>query len=462
MPLRTLVIDDDADTCRLTAARLAERGFDVCGVLSGPEGLAVLADGDIDIIVTDIAMDGMDGLTLCNRALTEHPDIPVVVMTASRDIETAIGAIRAGASDFVTKPIDGALLESILVRVAGERRRVLEIERLRQAAPRAPSVDGLIGRSVPMRNLHALVSRVAESESSILVSGESGTGKEVVARAIHQRSGRCKGPFVAVNCAAIPDALLESELFGHRRGAFTDAQKDHDGLFIQAHGGTLLLDEVGELPLALQPKLLRAIQSRSVRPLGGDREVAFDARFVVATNRDLRADVAAGRFRADLFYRLAVIHLEVPPLRVRGDDVLLLAQHFLERFAVQSRRPVTGFMPSAAERLIAYGWPGNVRELENCIERAVALARHQRLGTEDLPAAVRSAVRAPVAANTETPLVSLAEVERQHVHAVLQAVGHNASHAARILGIDRKTLSRKFGSTPARRRRARATRPGQL
>jgi DNA-binding NtrC family response regulator len=294
--------------------------------------------------------------------------------------------------------------------------------------------------------VYDLVARIADTDVSVLITGESGTGKEVIARALHQGGRRASGPFVAVNCSAMPEALLESELFGHTRGAFTDAREARTGLFVQAKGGTLLLDEIGEMPLALQPKLLRALQERKVRPVGANVEIPFDARIVAATNRDLEEAIEAKRFREDLFFRLNVIQLALPPLRSRQADVLPLAQHFLTTFARRAHRDMTGIAPAAAEKLVAYSWPGNVRELQNCLERAVTLARFEQIVVDDLPEKVRDHRASHVLVTSDDPaeLVPMEEVERRYILRVLEAVGGNKTAAARILGIERKTLYRKL------------------
>jgi DNA-binding NtrC family response regulator len=310
----------------------------------------------------------------------------------------------------------------------------------------AARFENLAGPSAAMRDVWSLLARVADSDASVLVTGESGTGKEVVARALHARGKRRAGPFVAVNCAAMPESLLESELFGHARGAFTDARAAHAGLFVQADGGTLFLDEIGEMPLGMQPKLLRALQERTVRPVGGTAEVPFDARIVAASNRDLETAVEERAFRSDLYYRIDVVHVELPPLRARGSDVLVLAQRFVDDFAARAGKEVAGLTVPAAEKLLAYTWPGNVRELMNCIERAVALTRYEQLTVDDLPPKIRDyrVSHVLVAANDPSELVPLEEVERRYVHRVLEAVGGNKTMAARILGLDRKTLYRKL------------------
>jgi DNA-binding NtrC family response regulator len=294
--------------------------------------------------------------------------------------------------------------------------------------------------------LYDQLARIADTETSILITGESGTGKELVARSLHSRSRRREMPFVPVNCAALPDALLESELFGHAKGAFTDARSDRKGLFAQAEGGTLFLDEIGEMPLTMQPKLLRALEESKVRPVGSDQEVPFDVRIVTATNRDLETAIEESRFREDLFFRINVIQLDMPPLRSRGTDVLLLAQHYLEAFATRAAKEVEGLSDAVAEKLINYSWPGNVRELRNVIERAVALTRYNKLAVEDLPEKIREYRSSQVFIGGEDPseLVPIEEVERRYIDHVLRAVDGNKTVAARILGLDRKTLYRKL------------------
>jgi two-component system response regulator HydG len=319
------------------------------------------------------------------------------------------------------------------------------VERLRRAVEEAGGFGDLVGTSAPMRKVYDLLARIAESDASVLISGESGTGKELAARALHRQGPRSAGPFVAVSCSAIPEGLLESELFGHVRGAFTDARFTRAGLFVQASGGTLFLDEIGDLPLGLQPKLLRALQERTVRPVGAESEVPFDVRLIAATNRDLRRAVEKHEFREDLFFRLAVIQIELPPLRARGNDVLSLAHHFVTRFAEQAGKRVRCCSQAAAERLLAYPWPGNVRELQNAMERAVALTRRDEVAVEDLPDIIRGfRGRARVHGEGSGELMPLAEIERRHILRVLDAVGNDRTRAARVLGVDRKTLYRKL------------------
>jgi two-component system response regulator HydG len=319
-----------------------------------------------------------------------------------------------------------------------------ELQRLRRRADQR-ELPNVVGDSEAMQRMADVVARVAGADTSVLITGESGTGKELVARAIHERSGR-KGPFLAINCAAVPETLLESELFGHVRGAFTDARVSRNGLFVEAHEGTLFLDEIGEMPLGMQAKLLRALQERKVRPLGASQEIEFDSRIVTATHRDLEEEVKEGRFREDLFYRINVVRVDVPPLRRRGDDVLLLAQFFLDRAGQRSEKHVTRLGRTVAEHLMSYEWPGNVRELENCMERAVALARFDEITLDDLPAKIREHRPLEVYADLDDPsqMPSMDVIEERYIKKVLEAVGGNKTVAAKVLGFDRRTLYRKL------------------
>jgi len=441
---RVLVVDDDREMCELLRSQLTRRDFEVQAQGSAEEALARLGGEDIDAVVTDIRMRGIDGIQLCERLRHNRPDVPVLVITAFGSLDTAVAAIRAGAYDFLAKPFEVEELAFRLERAIQHRRLAEEVKRLRAREPEP--VDDLLGESAALRQLRELVARVARADAPVLVVGETGSGKELVARALHRHGARADGPFVALNCAALPEHLLESELFGHARGAFTDARAPRTGLLIHANGGTLFLDEIAELPLALQPKLLRALQERCVRPVGGEEEVPFDARVIAATNRDLDAAVEEGRFREDLFFRLDVLRIEVPPLRARGSDVLLLAQHFLRECASRSGKAVVGLSHGAAEKLLQYAWPGNVRELANCIERAVALTNHEQILVEDLPERIRDygGGHVLVASDDPSELVPLEVVEQRYVARVMEAVGGNKTLAARILGVDRKTLYRKL------------------
>jgi two-component system response regulator HydG len=443
---RVLLVDDDRMLCETLAAGLGRRGFDVTWRTSGDEALAWLDVEDTEVVVTDLSMKGLGGIELCERIVSNHVGLPVVVLTAFGNFDTAVAAIRAGAYDFISKPVQLDVLTIALGRAAQHFALREEVKRLRQEVGRGPRFDDLIGESPAMQKVYNLVERVAESDASVLITGESGTGKEVVARAIHRQSRRRSGPFVAVNCAAVPESLLESELFGHTKGAFTDAKDARPGLFVQARHGTVFLDEIGDMPLGLQPKLLRVLQERTIRPVGATVETPVDVRIVTATNRDLETALEDKVFREDLYFRINVIHIELPPLRARPSDILPLAQHFFSRFAKQAQKSVRGISPKAAEKLVGYAWPGNVRELQNCIERAVALARYEEITPDDLPERVRNYSRSELVVSTDNPaeLVSMEQLERRYILRVLEAVGGNKTAAARVLGFERKTLYRKL------------------
>ncbi len=453
MKAKVLIVDDDTSMCELLAEGLAQQGYEARWKASPHEALLEIEQRNFDVVLTDINMKDMNGLELCQKATEAHPDLPVIVITAFGSMETAVQAIRAGAYDFITKPFDIDVVAISLERAVKHGVLTREVQRLQRAVDESRRFDELLGASPAMKDVYDLLERVAESESTVLVSGESGTGKELVARALHRRSKRASGPFVAINCAAMPEQLLESELFGHTKGAFTDARTARPGLFVQAKGGTIFLDEIGDMPLGLQPKLLRALQERSVRPVGGDHETPIDVRVVAASNRDLETAIEERKFREDLYYRINVIHVELPPLRARGADVLLLAQHYLEHFAAQSQKEVRSLDPEAAERLSAYAWPGNVRELANCMERAVALTRNESISALDLPEKIRNyrTSHVLVAATDPSELVPLEEVEKRYILRVLEAVGGNKTLAAQVLGLDRKTLYRKLDRYGAER-----------
>jgi two-component system response regulator HydG len=438
-----LVVDDDPGMCAMLQSRLAVRGFTVLTRSSGAEAVELVQDEPIDVVVTDVTMKTMNGVELCQRLLESRPHLPVILITAFGSMETAIQAIRAGAYDFLPKPFE---IEHLALAI--ERGAILaslrdEVQRLRKMV--TPSTFGaLVGESPRMRELYAKLSKIADNDAAVLLAGESGTGKELVARAIHAASRRAKGPFIAINCAAMPAQLLESELFGHAKGAFTDAKSAKVGLFQAAGGGTIFLDEVGELPLEIQPKLLRVLQERTVRPVGANTEVKLDARVITASNRDLEGMIEEERFREDLYFRINVLAVTLPPLRARGGDILLLARHFLERIASRSDKRVPALSAEAAQKLMAYPWPGNVRELENCIEYAVALATYDEITVGDLPDKVRAFRPTQIVLSTSDPeqLVTLEELERRYVLRVLESVDGNKAAAARVLGIERRTLYR--------------------
>ncbi len=445
---RVLLVDDEQSLCEWVAAALAKRAIEVTWRRTGNDALALLESDDFDVAVVDLNMRGMGGLELCERMVGCRPDLPVVVITAFGSLETAVAAIRVGAYDFVTKPFEIDALRLTLDRAASHRALRTELHRLRRVIRDGQHVGAMLGGSVAMRRIYDLVERVAVTDTAVLVTGESGTGKELLAREIHRRSHRAARPFVALNCSAVPEALLESELFGHVKGAFTDAGAPRPGLFRQAGDGTLFLDEIGELPLQLQPKLLRAIQERMVRPVGSDVEYPFEARLITATNRDLELAVDERRFREDLFYRINVLNVHLPPLRERGADVLLLAEQFVERYAVALGRGVVGLTAEAAAKLMAYAWPGNVRELQNCIERAVALTPFDRIVVADLPERIQAfrAARVVLGGEDPTEVLPLEEVERRYIRWAVEAVGGHKSVAAQKLGVDRKTLYRRLAA----------------
>ena len=446
MSARILIVDDERSMCELIGADLRLRGLEVAWCTSAEEAFAKMPAGQFDVVVTDLNMPGMDGIDLCQRIVANHPDVPVVVMTGFGSLDTAVAAIRAGAYDFVTKPLEMDVLAVALDRATRHRFLQERVKQLSEVVERGNRFGEMLGSSPAMRRVFDELARIAGSDTPVLITGESGTGKELVARALHEQSARKSQSFVAMNCAAVPETLIESELFGHIRGAYTDARRDRKGLFVQADGGTLLLDEIGDLPLALQPKLLRVLEDQRVRPVGGDTEVACDVRVLASTNRDLYTAIEEGRFREDLYYRINVVPIEIPPLRARGSDVLLLGQHFLREAAVHSGKQVVAISETAAERMLAYRWPGNVRELRNAMERGVALTRFDKLVVEDLPERVRDykASRLVLEGHDPRGLQPLEEVERRYILHVLDAVNHNRTAAARVLGLDRKTLWRKL------------------
>lgn len=443
---RVLFIDDEPEFCDLVKMALSASGFSVTTCATAARALTLVTGDAFDAVVTDVHLGESDGLALCGRLRELRPDLPVVVLTGFGSMGAAVDAIRAGAHDFVTKPVEMDTLAHHVRRAVEHRRLHNEVVALRAAVRKGSGPADMIGESRAMAEVYDVVRRVAATDVGVMVTGETGTGKELIARAIHTLSSRGIGPFVAINCAALPEALLESELFGHARGAFTDAKNARQGIFVEASGGTLLLDEIGEMTPAMQAKLLRALQERTVRPVGDSREIAFDTRIVASTHRDLEAMIEAGEFREDLYYRLNVVHLPLPPLRDRGNDTLLLAQHFIERFAARHNVGVVGIQAPAAAKLVAYHWPGNVRELENCIERAVALTRFEKIGVEDLPPRVRdhSPRRLPIDASNADELLTMREMERRYILAALDAVGGNRTRASDVLELDRKTLYRKL------------------
>jgi two-component system response regulator HydG len=441
--ITVLVVDDDSGMCSMLQARLSTRGFNVITRSSGTDAVDTAYDEPIDVVVTDVNMKGMNGVQLCQQLLEHRPHLPVILITAFGSMETAIQAIRAGAYDFLPKPFEIDQLALAIERGAALARLRAEVQQLRcMVTP--TSFGELVGTSPRMRELYGKLARIADNDAAVLLTGESGTGKELVARAIHAASSRNGGPFVAINCAALSPQLLESELFGHAKGAFTDAKTAKVGLFQSANGGTIFLDEIGELPLEIQPKLLRALQERTLRAVGANTEIKFDARVVSATNRDLEGMVEDQRFREDLYFRINVLTIALPPLRTRGGDILVLARHFLDRIASRTGKRVPSLSVEAAQKLMTYPWPGNVRELENCMEFTVALAAFDEITVGDLPDKVRAFRPTQIVLSSSDPeqLLTLAELERRYVLRVLESVDGNKAAAARVLGIERRTLYR--------------------
>ncbi|MBZ0236955.1 MAG: sigma-54 dependent transcriptional regulator [Deltaproteobacteria bacterium] len=444
---RVLVADDKENFIKLLRRILPEDRFDVTPAEDGARAMALLAAGSFDVVVSDIRMPGADGMAVLQEAKARDPDVEVVLMTAYATIPAAVDAMRQGAFDYLAKPFepDEALL---IVERALERRRLRQEARdLRRALEGTQRIDNLVAKSPAMAPVLALVHRAAASDATVLITGESGTGKEVVARAIHSSGERKTKPFVAVNCGAIPETLLESELFGHAKGAFTGANAEHRGLFEEANGGTILLDEIADLPLAMQVKLNRVLQEKKIRRVGATDERPVDARVITATNVDLKTRVAEGKFREDLYYRINVLGLVLPPLRERREDIPALAAFLLEK---HRRHGVPeGFTADALTALVQYGWPGNVRELENAIERAIAVTDGPRIELEALPDEVAATLRPRITRGTESRLtyrevVDLARdrASREYLIALMRELGGNVTEASRRAGMERESLHR--------------------
>jgi DNA-binding NtrC family response regulator len=446
-----LVVDHDIEFAELIRDGLRERKYDVEALGSAQEAIAYLERNPVDIVVAHVHLRQVSGLELVSRLRDRQSEVLGIVITSQGTLATAVEAIRAGAYDFIAKPVTLAVLEVAIERAVAYQALRREVHQLRLAVAAAQPVATIVGNSPSIREVTSLIRRVAETPATVLITGESGTGKELVARAIHDLSERQHEPFVAINCGALPPALLESELFGHVRGAFTDARQNRHGLIVQAGNGTLFLDEIGEMPLEMQVKLLRVLQERTLRPVGGDAEVAFGARLIAATNRDLETAVEEKRFREDLYYRINVVQITVPPLRTRPGDVPLLTAHFIQSIAARAGRPVVTIDDAAARKLIAYDWPGNVRELQNCIERMMALGSVNTIGLADLPAKIRDHREPDTITATGHPdeLITLDEIERRYIRQVLAATSNNKTDAARILGIDRRSLYRRLHDVPS-------------
>ena len=446
VPQNVLVVDDDHDMRALLRDVLEEHGYKVTLAHNGQEALKSLREGEYPVVLTDLRMKGIQGIELLAEIKRSFPDTNVILMTAFGSVETALEAMKQGASDYLMKPVKNDDLLRVTERSFREALLRSEINRLRREVNKEYSFNQILGKSKPMREIFDLIRRVADSPTNILITGESGTGKELVAKALHYNSERKDAAFVAVNCAAIPEQLLESELFGHMRGAFTDAKVDKRGLFEEAAKGTLFLDEISELPLMLQAKLLRAIQEKEIRRLGANRSIAVDTRLIAATNLNLSEEVKAKRFREDLYYRLNVIEMRLPPLRERREDIPLLVDAFLKKFGQARGKDVKGVSEATMALLVDYAWPGNVRELENVIERAVTLSRGDKILPDDLPATIQgSRGDRRVLDEAAEKMHPLHEIEKEYIKKILEKMGGNKYQAAQVLGIDRKTLYRKLG-----------------
>jgi len=441
---RLLVVDDDAESREVVAEALQAEGYTVTTAGGGQEALGLVKERVYDVVVSDIRMPDLDGLFLLRELREAAPDVSVILMTAFGTVEAALEAIKDGAYDYVSKPLH---LDELLItvrRAIEQRRLVLENQRFRETLQERHHLGNIVGVSSRMLDVFKLIARVAPTRSTVLITGESGTGKEVVARVLHFNGTRAAGPFVTIDCAGLAESLLESELFGHVRGAFTGAVMPRRGLFEAGHGGTVFLDEVGDIGPNLQAKLLRVLEVQEVKPVGGNEAIRIDIRLIAATNKDLQEEVRAGRFREDLFYRLNVVSIHLPPLRERREDIPALARHFLQKYGDANGKAIRGIAPETMVRLEVYRWPGNVRELENAIERAVAVSSHSILLPDDLPPHLLPSTAPTIGEEAHGPveMVSLEALTRRHIAHVLAATGGNKSRAAEILGVDRRTLYR--------------------
>ncbi len=441
-PIRILVVDDDAITCNLLEEVLVKEGYLVDKALTGKEAIAKGESQLFDVVLSDIRMAEVDGMAVLKAFKERSPDTIVMMMTAFGSIETAIQAIKEGAFDYVSKPFRLEEIKLTIQRALEQRRLFKENILYRQELITRYKLDNIVGRSPQMLKIYKTIARVADSKSTVLVTGESGTGKELIARAIHYNSSRANKPFVAVDCSSLAESLLDSELFGHVRGAFTGAVANKKGLFEEANAGTCFLDEIGDISLAMQAKLLRVLQEHEIKRVGGTETIKIDVRIIAATNKNLEELVTEKKFREDLFYRLNVVTIHLPPLRERPEDIPLLAEHFLSKFALENNKPIPQLSKEALDLLLLYRWPGNVRELENVIERAVTLSQRPLILPEDLPRRLRLEQEFSMPPNLLPTKIPLSELEKLYIKKVLEETGGNKKKAAEILGIDRRTLYR--------------------
>ena len=444
---RILIVDDDHGLLQLLKMRLAAMGFDVTTCTSGEEAIAEARRQLFDLAITDLRLGGLDGLAVTEELLLIHPNIPVLILTAHGSIPNAVEAVQKGAFGYLQKPFDDKELRGNIEKALAQQRMSREIQRLKLLVKELYGLENVVARSPKMQVLFQQIAQVADTDATICLFGETGTGKEVLARVIHCNSRKARGPFIALNCAAIPDSLFESELFGHIKGAFTGASNSKRGLIQSANGGTLFLDEIGEVPLPMQVKLLRAIQEREVKEVGADYSMKVDVRIVAASNKDLGEAVRQGTFRNDLYYRIQVVPLTIPPLRERRDDIPLLVQHFLKQSNRRMNKDIRGFTPGAMQKLMLYPWPGNVRELENTVEKAVVMSRQDMI-TPDLIPSIRPSAEGQLRPLTEAK----EEFEKRYLKEVLQLTGGNISRAAQFAGryrADFYKMLKKYGMHPA-------------
>jgi DNA-binding NtrC family response regulator len=440
---KILVVDDDREMASLLSDVLRGEEFSVVPLSDSLEASKIIQREEFDVLITDLKMKGLKGLDLLEEAKKVAPLTPVIIITAFGTIESAIQAMKMGAYDYITKPFQMDQIVLTVKKALENRWLKKEVARLKKEMESRYHYHHLIGKSPAMQRIFDLIEKIRDSSSNVLLTGESGTGKELVAKAIHYSGSRKGGPFIAVNCAAIPETLLESELFGYKRGAFTDAKADKKGLVSEAREGTLFLDEVTEMSPLIQAKMLRVIEERQVRPLGDTNSHPVDVRFISASNRNMKDLIGQGRFREDLYYRLKVIDIELPPLRERKDDIPLLVQHFIQRFGQESKK-VSGVSEETLRILIDYSWPGNVRELENVIQRAITLGQQENILPEDLPPSMIQELDEDVVEKGLRKKYSLDQLEKEYIQKVLIETGGNKTKAAEILGLDRKTLYRKL------------------
>ena len=443
MKFTILIIDDEKNIREGLAADFEMDGYNVKIAANGKEGLELLSNGDIDLVITDLRMPGsISGEQVLREVTTKMPGIPVIVLTGHGSIDAAVKAMQDGAYDFLTKPLNLEQLEVIVRRALQGRELSIQHAELLKQVDSSKKTSGIIGKSAAMQKVMSLVKKVADARISVLITGETGVGKEVVANAIHNLSSRSGNAFIPVVCSSLSETLLESELFGHEKGAFTNAENLHKGKFELAHGGTIFLDEIGEINPSVQVKLLRVLQERKFERVGGEQPIEVDVRVIAATNKNLEEEVKAGRFREDLYFRLNGIHIEVPPLRERKDDLPLLLSSFLERYNEENGKKITGFNNQARNALYKYDWPGNIRELQHCVESSVVMAGGNEITLEDLPPSVS---KASATENILVPVgITLAEAEKILIQENLAANKGNKSRTAEVLGIGRKTLHRKL------------------